>query len=51
VEEKQTSKQLPYKEVESRVKDDLMNEKANARYQEYVAELRKSAKITVNLKE
>jgi len=50
VEEKQTFKQLPYKEAESRVKDDLMNEKANARYQKYVAELRKKAKITVNLK-
>lgn len=51
VEEKQTFKQLPYQEVEGRVKDDLTNEKANARYQEYVAELRTKAKITVNLKE
>jgi peptidyl-prolyl cis-trans isomerase C len=50
VEEKHAFKQLPYQEVQSQVKDDFMNEKANARYQEYVAQLRKKAKITVNLK-
>lgn len=50
VEDKQEAKQLPYKEAKDQVKEDLTDEKANARYQEYVAQLRKKATITVNLK-
>ncbi|MFQ5962509.1 MAG: peptidylprolyl isomerase, partial [Candidatus Methylomirabilales bacterium] len=49
VEDRQEAKQLAYKEAQDQVKEDLMNDKANARYQEYVAQLRKKATITVNL--
>jgi peptidyl-prolyl cis-trans isomerase C len=50
VEDVQAYKQLTYKEAKDQVKKNVMNEKMNTRYQEYVAQLRKKAKITVNLK-
>lgn len=50
VEDRKEAKQLTYKEVQGQVKEDLMTDKANARYEEYVDQLRKKAKITVNLK-
>lgn len=50
VEDRKESKKLTYKEVQDRVKEDLTTEKANARYQEYIDQLQKKAKITINLK-
>lgn len=49
VEDKKEEKALSYEEAEERVKNDLTREKAIARYQEYVEELRKKATIDVYL--
>lgn len=49
VEDRQEFKRLSSEEAKDQVKDDLTNEKVNAQYQAYVEELRKKAKVTVNL--